>query len=109
MAEDVTSSGEHADKARQLRDHYHQQTAQIAWRELQTFFAQGKVIQVVAELDLVDVAVQLSLDNADQFQRWIDGGDIAPVSDAQAGDWFKRDKTLWAVVAAPWVLVQDSC
>jgi hypothetical protein len=31
---------------------------------------------------------------------------LAPVSDAQALDWFENDATHWCVVVRPWVLVQ---
>ncbi len=89
-----------------LRREYHGQTARIPWRELQTHYARGSVVLVAPELDLVEVAVQLGLDNAAQFQQWIDGGQVAAASDEQAKGWYQQDRELWAVVAAPWVLVQ---
>ncbi len=46
------------------------------------------------------------MDNTEQFQTWIEGGLIAPVSDSEAQAWFDSNPRLWAVVAAPWVLVQ---
>lgn len=90
-----------------LRSEYHGQTARIPWHELQTHYARGSVIGVTAELDLVDVAVQLGMDNTRVFQDWIDSGAVSPVSEAQALRWFESDAVLWAVVAAPWVLVQE--
>jgi hypothetical protein len=90
-----------------LRREYLGQTARIPWRELQTHYARGSVITVSPDLDLVEVAVQLGLDNTGQFQQWIDGGQIAPASDDQAKRWYGGDRALWAVVAAPWVLVQE--
>lgn len=90
-----------------LRREYLGQTARIRWRDLQTHFARGSVVVVTAELDLVEVAVQLGLDNTEQFQRWIDGGQIAAANDDQAVLWFSENAEFWAVVAAPWVLVQD--
>ena len=95
-----------ADREHLLRDEYHKQTARIAWHELQTYYAGGSVIRVGAALDLVEVAVQLGMDNARQFQQWIDDGLVAPVDDKQALEWFQCNQALWAVVAAPWVLVQ---
>ena len=89
-----------------LRREYGGQTARIPWRDLQTHYARGVVITVAPQLDLVDVAVQLGLDNAAAFQGWIDNGDVAGVSDEQARDWHRDQTELWAVVAAPWVLVQ---
>jgi len=89
-----------------LRREYHSQTARIAWRELTVHYARGRVVVVAPELDLVDVAVQLGMDNTACFQRWIDSGDVAPVGDQLARDWHEQNTELWAVVAAPWVLVQ---
>ena len=91
-----------------LREEFHQQTARIPCHELQTYYAQGSVIRVGDALNLVEVAVQLGMDNTEQFQAWIAGGEIAPVSEAEAQAWFDSNPTLWAVVAAPWVLVQDA-
>jgi hypothetical protein len=90
-----------------LRDDYHRQTAQIRWHELQTYYAHGSVIRVAETLNLVDVAVQLGMDNTECFQRWIDSEEIAAVSDEQALIWYQENALLWAVVAAPWVLVQQ--
>ena len=89
-----------------LRREYLGQTARIPWRELQTHYARGSVITIAPELDLVEVAVQLGLDNTEQFQRWIDEGLIAAAHDQQARCWYAENAVLWAVVAAPWVLVQ---
>ncbi|WP_205422695.1 DUF2288 domain-containing protein [Seongchinamella sediminis] len=90
-----------------LRQEYLSQTARINWHDLQTYYAHGNVISVAAELDLVEVAVQLGLDNTAQFQQWIADQQIAPVQDAQALAWYEARQELWAVVAPPWVLVQQ--
>jgi len=82
------------------------ETAQIAWKELQRFFAKGAALFVSAELDLVEVAFQMSEDNADQIQQWMDAGKLVKVSDTQAASWFEADALVWAVVVRPWVLVQ---
>ena len=89
-----------------LRREYLGQTARIPWRELQTHYARGSVITIAPELDLVEVAVQLGLDNTEPFQRWIDAGCVAAADDQQARCWYAENTELWAVVAAPWVLVQ---
>ncbi len=96
------------DRAEMLRAQYHGQTARIRWHELQAAFARGSVIGVAAGLDLVEVAVQLGLDNTAQFERWISAGSVAPVSGDQALAWYDANQELWAVVAPPWVLVQQT-
>ncbi len=82
------------------------ETAQIAWRELQRFFASGVAISVSPELDLVEVAFQVSEDNAEQIQKWMDAGQVARVTDEQALTWYDNDAIVWAVVVRPYVLVQ---
>jgi hypothetical protein len=96
-----------SDRESLLRQEYHGQTARIRWHELQTYYAGGSVVFVGKDLNLVEVAVQLGLDNTAQFEQWITDGAVAPVSDQQALSWYDADVTLWAVVAAPWVLVQE--
>ncbi len=95
------------DREGRLRQEFLAQTARIRWRELQTFFAHGSVVKVDGGQDLVEVAVQLGLDNHPRFEAWIADGRVAPVSDRQALAWYEADRELWAVVAHPWVLVQQ--
>jgi hypothetical protein len=82
------------------------ETAQIAWKELQRYFASGAALAVAADLDLVEVAYQMSQDNAAQIQQWMAAGQFGKVSDEQAKGWLAADEILWAVVVSPWVLVQ---
>ena len=102
MAED----GAH--RASLLRAEYHSQTARIRWHELQGWYARGSVIGVTPSMNLVEVAVQLGLDNTAVFEQWISEGSVAPVSDDQALAWYEANPELWAVVAPPWVLVQQA-
>lgn len=82
------------------------ETSNIAWRELQRFFASGAAIAVSAELDLVEVAFQISEDNKGQVEQWLLAGQVGKVSDAQALAWYEADAEVWAVVVSPYVLVQ---
>jgi hypothetical protein len=82
------------------------ETAQIAWKELQRYFASGIALAVAADLDLVEVAYQMSQDNTAQIQQWMAAGKFGRVSDEQAKGWLVTDEILWAVVVSPWVLVQ---
>jgi hypothetical protein len=84
------------------------ETAQIAWKELQRFFASGAAIRVSEDLDLVEVAFQMSQDNAAQIQQWMTAGKLGKVTDEQAAAWFETDALVWAAVVSPWVLVQLS-
>ena len=84
------------------------ETAKIPWRELQRLFAAGKVMQVDAALDLVDVACAIHDDDVDQVAEWTRAAQLGPVADAQARSWFEDDALVWAVVLKPWVLVQET-
>jgi len=81
-------------------------TSKIAWKELQRFFASGSALAVAADLDLVEVAYQMSEDNVALIQQWATAGKLGKVSDKQAGEWLTDDVSVWAVVVSPWVLVQ---
>jgi len=84
------------------------ETSQIAWRELQRFFAAGQTIAVAADLDLIEVAYQFSADNRTLVAAWLQQGVVGPVSDRQASAWYQDDSPVWAVVVKPWILVQAS-
>ncbi|HEX5364239.1 MAG TPA: DUF2288 domain-containing protein [Gallionella sp.] len=84
------------------------ETSQIAWKELQRFFASGAALVVSRELDLVEAAFQMSQDNAAQIRQWMDEGKFGKVTDEQALAWYEADAVMWAVVVSPWVLVQPS-
>ena len=89
------------------RARINQETARLPWRELQRFFAQGRVIAVAPELDLVELALRCSRDEAQTIAADLEQGRLAPVSDDQARSWLEADAEVWAVVVKPWVLVQD--
>ncbi|TRX00494.1 DUF2288 domain-containing protein [Candidatus Methylobacter oryzae] len=89
------------------REKVNLETSQIAWKELQRFFAGGVAVFVSPELDLVDVAYQFSIDNKDQVASWMQNNQVALVSDQQAITWLEADADVWAVVVKPWVLVQE--
>ncbi len=82
------------------------ETARCPFTELQRFFAQGCVIRVAEELDLLDVGVALAEDDATQIEGWKNSGQVALLEDAIAQSWLADDVTLWTVVIKPWVVVQ---
>jgi len=84
------------------------ETSQIAWTELQRFFAAGLAIAVDNKLDLVEVAYQFSNDNKALVEEWLESNRVGPVSDQQARNWHDNNADVWAVVVKPWVLVQDT-
>ncbi|MFM0322409.1 DUF2288 domain-containing protein [Caballeronia glebae] len=83
------------------------ETAQIGWSELERFFAQGKLIWVKRDLDLVSVAEAVANDDKQQVAQWLSGGLIERMQVETAADVAARDPQLWAVVLSPWVCVQE--
>ena len=83
------------------------ETARIPWRELQRFFAQGRVIDVHPDLDLVEMALSIARDEARVIAPEMQQGRIALVSDERARAWLAADAEVWAVVVKPWVLIQE--
>ena len=82
------------------------ETARIHWQELQRFYAQGAVLEVAPTLDLIAVAVAMADDDASQIQQYLGCGDLSRVGEVRAQQWLDAGQELWAVVVAPWVLVQ---
>ncbi len=85
----------------------HLETARISWQELETHFARGVVIRVDGDLDLVEVATCFANDDKQAAEAWINAGKVQHLDMHTAKDWEGRDPDLWAVVVAPWVLVQE--
>lgn len=84
-----------------------QETSQIPWKELQTYYAKGQVVQVTSDLDLLEVAAALAADDVAAFKSWMAEGKVGEVSPDCARQWYENDAALWAVVVMPWVLVQQ--
>jgi hypothetical protein len=95
------------EKDAELRAKVNRETARIPWSELLKHFAQGNVVWVADELDLVDVAVRIAHDDKASISAWMDAGQLAKVSDQQCQEWIASDAKLWASVVSPFILVQQ--
>lgn len=89
-----------------VRVKLNKETGKIGWLELEKHFASGNVMYVSAELDLIEVAYQVSQDNKAVVEPWVSAQQLSPATDAQAVQWHDQNTELWAVVVAPLVLVQ---
>ncbi|MCG4453947.1 DUF2288 domain-containing protein [Pseudomonas sp. MMS21-TM103] len=83
------------------------ETAPISWQELQPFFARGALLMVGATQDLIAVAQAVAENDQDEVAAWLASDQLKKVDDGDAADLLARDPALWAVVVAPWVLVQE--
>lgn len=84
------------------------ETGRIEWTELQVHFARGDVLAVSPDLDLLEAAAALANDDKASVSRWMDAGSIWRAGDEDARRWQSVDQGFWAVVVAPWVVVQES-
>ena len=83
------------------------ETAPISWHELQPFFARGALLRVAGDFDLIEAAQAIALDDREKVAGWLAKGHMSKLEADEAQDWLTRDPELWAVVVAPWVLVQE--
>jgi hypothetical protein len=90
-----------------LRAKLNLETAQLAWPELERHFARGSVIKVAIGTDLVNAALHVAENNTATVQEWLANGRITRAELSDAEDWHARQPMFWAVVVAPWVLVQE--
>ncbi len=90
-----------------LRAQLNGETGKLNWKELERHFARGVVIRVARGLDLVEVAARIAQDDKVAIERWMNEGLIGRAANEEALDWNQRQATFWAVVVAPWVLVQE--
>lgn len=86
----------------------HAETALIGWRDLQRFFAQGKVLLLDPDDDLVQIATLFADDDADTLKPLLESGRLTAPDNARARQWYTDNAELWCVVVAPFVLVQES-
>lgn len=90
----------------ELRAKINMETARLPWAELERHFAQGTVVYVSEQLDLIDVAVRISHDDKESITRWMNEGKVARVTDQQATAWTAAHASLWTSVVHPFILVQ---
>jgi len=84
-----------------------QETGIVTWPEVQRHFARGVLIYVKESLDLVTVADAFVVDNKSSIETWYKSDLIARIPDDIAQRWAEEDISLWAIVIAPWILVQE--
>jgi hypothetical protein len=96
------------DDAIPLGQRLHLETGRITWPELQRYFARGVIIIVNPSLDLIDIAQHVARNQTEAIDRLIQNGQLLRAADEHALDWQSRLPDFWAVVVAPWVLVQEA-
>ena len=88
--------------------HLNLETAQIAWCDLQRLFASGVLVVVDRSLDLLDVADCFVTDDKDRIALLMERAMVRKADMSDAEKWNEMNAVLWAVVVAPWALVQET-
>ena len=90
-----------------IRDKLNAETGKMEWHELERYFAKGVVINVDASLDLIDVAAAMIEDDKERISAWMDAAVLGPPKDSDVVQWVENKPLFWAVVVAPWVVIQE--
>ncbi len=93
--------------SQELKEKINLETGRIGWEELQRHFARGSVVVLAADLDLVEVAVSFAEDDEGRVDAWAKLQKIRRATTEDARRWQKASSAFWAIVVAPWVLVQE--
>ncbi|PKM42678.1 MAG: DUF2288 domain-containing protein [Gammaproteobacteria bacterium HGW-Gammaproteobacteria-1] len=96
-----------SEQEQELRAKLNSETAQIGWPELERHFARGVVVAVAPGMDLIDVAHAMARDDSAALAAWMQAGQVTRADAEQARDWHARQAVFWAVVVAPWVVIQE--
>lgn len=91
----------------ELKARLNSETGKLGWPELQRHFARGVVVIAAPGMDLVEVATRMSMDDGDTVGQWLAAEKIRRANEEDARRWVESDSLFWAVVVAPWVVVQE--
>ena len=84
-----------------------QETGKLGWADVERHFARDVVVKIEAGLDLVEVAAVMVEDDKPSFIRWMETGQVARATLDDALRWQSAQAEFWAIVIAPWLLVQE--
>lgn len=91
----------------ELTTQLNKETAKLPWNELERHFARGSVVKVAVGMDLINVAVMISKDDKATLETLMEEGKVANATTDDAKVWQECSCEFWAVVVAPWVVVQE--
>lgn len=91
-----------------LRAKLNLDTARLAWPELERHFARGVVLLAMPGSDLVDTALAMAENRVADIERRLADGTLVRADMEHAQRWHEAQQVFWAVVVAPWVVVQET-
>jgi len=89
-----------------LAKKFHEEICQTDWAPLQRNFAQGEVLWVSPELDLIDTAICVATDNAAKIGDWLSKKLLAKPTMENAAYWRENNTQFLMLIVQPFVLVQ---
>ncbi len=90
----------------ELRERLKAEVLRAAWDDLAPHFARGALLVATPDLDLLDVAVAIALDDTTRVSAWLGSGRLRKPSDAEGAAWAAAPPAFQAVILQPWVLAQ---
>ena len=91
----------------ELRAHLHGETSKLPWVDLEKHFARGVIFKVAKGTDILDVAIVMSRDDKESLEKMINEKKVIGAEIEDAKKWHESSASLWTLVIAPWVLVQE--
>lgn len=90
-----------------LRTQLAEQLHRVDWKPLAPHADRGGLLLVDPQLDLLDVAVAVALDDGDRVQEWMAAQQLTRPTPTQSETWAQETGERFAVVIVqPYVLVQ---
>lgn len=89
-----------------LKEKLNRDTAKICWSALASYNQNDSIIEVIAQLDLIDVASAFVSDDTHQVKAWLESGSLSKLTESVAKQRAAENPEVWAVVVPPWILVQ---
>ncbi len=84
------------------------ETGKLTWPELEQFFAKGVIVCVDKKQDLIKIAAALAEDQTVKITELLETRIIKKPNIEQAKLWHQNRQAFWAVVVAPWVMIQET-
>ncbi|MRX26952.1 DUF2288 family protein [Kangiella sp. HZ709] len=82
------------------------ETAIVAWQEIERFFAKGNLLLVEKDVDLINCAADMSMDNGEEIGKLINEEKIQAMPVEFVKRNCKPETEFWTVVVAPYILAQ---
>ncbi|NVK21835.1 MAG: DUF2288 family protein [Kangiellaceae bacterium] len=82
------------------------ETAVVAWKEIERFFAKGNLLLIEQGVDLINCAADMSLDNGEEIGKLIEQEKIQAMPMEFVKTNCQPETEFWTVVVAPYILAQ---